>query len=116
LVQLSKASVPGEIIRDKNLRSKITASTGLLNYPNPFNTSTEIRIENEEENTGDLTFYSIYGQLLGKKHIQLNKGVTNISIDKNELNNYSGIIIYALETFNKRLQKLVIRKSKMIIE
>ena len=114
LVQLYKATT-SDIIIPKPF-SKFTTATGLLNFPNPFNVSTLIRVENDEENTGDLTFYSMHGQLLGKKHIQLNKGVTNISIDKNELNNYSGIIIYALETFNKRLQKLVIRKSKMIIE
>ena len=114
LVQLYKATTSD--IKIPKPFSKFTTATGLLNFPNPFNVSTLIRVENDEENTGDLTFYSMHGQLLGKKHIQLNKGVTNISIDKNELNNYSGIIIYALETFNKRLQKLVIRKSKMIIE
>ncbi len=114
LVQLSKATSSDININLKPF-SKFTTSTGLLNYPNPFSESTQIRIENDEDKTGEMSFYNIHGQLLGKKQVHLQKGITNLTIYKEELKDYTGIVLYRIG-YKNAIGENVQKQGKMIVE
>ncbi len=114
LVQLSKAT-SSEININLKPFSKFTTSTSLLNYPNPFKVSTQIRIENDAENSGEMSFYTIQGQLLGKKPIQLQKGLTTVTIYKEEFKDYTGIVLYRIG-YKNAISEIVHKQGKMIVE
>ena len=73
-----------------------------------------IRIENDEENASELSFYTIQGQLLGKKPIHLQKGVTNVTVYKEEFKDYTGIVLYRIGYKNTK-GEIVQKQGRMML-
>ena len=86
----------------------------MLNYPNPFNVSTQIQIENDNEISGEMSFYTIQGQLLGKKPINLQKGVNNVTVYKEEFKDYTGIVLYRIGYKNTK-GEIVQKQGRMML-
>jgi hypothetical protein len=61
--------------------------------PNPFSTSTSIRLNVEQEGDVLMRFYDISGRLLIAKSELLPAGVHDFEITKDELNIESGVVI-----------------------
>lgn len=116
-IQLTNIPIPTDVKINNSLNHASYQSplNEMYNYPNPFNFSTIIHLENEDEAYGELKLYSIDGKEITRKPVSIQKGITNIPLNKNELNNYTGIAYYRLESQNRKNKEVMIRMNKMVI-
>jgi hypothetical protein len=92
-----------------NLPNKINIGQ---NFPNPFSSSTTIVIESSIEDHGNLEFYNSVGQKIHIKNVQLQKGINQIQVHKNELK--AGRMLFY--TYQSASQKaLPVEKAKTSI-
>ncbi len=111
--QISKNGNIGEIISgiDKNKNNRIAKQYYLyLNYPNPFNNSTEIKFVVKQKSTVNITIYNVLGKTI--RHLynrQVSTGTYKIIWDcKNNNEEYMSSGIYFLNAnFNNEYNKTI---------
>jgi len=83
-------------------------SLKLTNYPNPFTTSTQLKIYTAEEGNADINVYSTSGQLV--KNISLgriNAGYLEVNLDASQMNPGYYTCIIRIQTSTAELSKMI---------
>jgi len=108
-LKINEENLTAEVV-DVNLGTKAialqTRSTNLSgvgnklyqNVPNPFVGSTDINFDLEQDNSVTLSIFSVSGKLLKKYTTEGKKGKNKFTLNINDLDAKSGILLYRLET------------------
>ncbi len=79
----------------------------LSNYPNPFNASTTIQFEINENETAELTIFNTKGQIIESKTFKA--GIYNYNWDASSY--ASGVYLYKLESNSfSEIRKMILLK------
>ena len=77
------------------------------NTPNPFNHTTSIKVWVPESSDAKMTIMDVNGRVMNTKEMFLEKGSSNLTIEKGNLEN--GVWLYKLETkFGSLVKKMIV--------
>jgi hypothetical protein len=77
------------------------------NTPNPFNHTTSIKVWVPESSDAKMTIMDVNGRVMNAKEMFLEKGSSNLTIEKGNLEN--GVWLYKLETkFGSLVKKMIV--------
>lgn len=116
-VSITEANIPSRIfdVQDKAYELELMLGrdydSGVLSvrtFPNPFVHTTQLFVDSKIEQSAILTLTGSDGRVIYRNELNLNRGVTEIDIDADNLSNMKGIIFCELLTQNhKSISKLI---------
>ena len=89
----------------------LSASTGLevSSSPNPFASSTILRINSMDKEPSQLQIYTVDGRVIYNQSVNLQKGDNQITLDSDELGQESGVLLYRVVTTDRIAQGTILR-------
>lgn len=72
--------------------------TNVVVSPNPFTDLMMIKVNSAIDQNSDISFYDLSGRLIYSKEVLLDQGENKITLRSEELDGYSGIIVYSIKT------------------
>lgn len=110
------ADVTGALREDVSVarsmsKSSFTATTGLdvTASPNPFASSTILRIKSANSELSKLQIYTVDGRVLHNQSVNLQKGDNRIELDSDQLGQESGVLLYRVITNDRIAQGTILR-------